>query len=158
MMNKITFYFISFIISVSFTFCDQTTHDHVRSESPFIRDSLVKHIIVLASDSFQGRKPFTLGETRTLDYLQNQFRSLGLEPGNGNSYLQEVPMVEITPICDPPELEFRRRYSGHGIIVPDRKKTRIRKQLACLETRIRIQSHQRAVISCFLNCSSLCSN
>ena len=61
----------------------------------------MQHIIVLASDSFQGRKPFTLGETRTVDYLQNQFRSLGLEPGNGNSYLQEVPMVEITPTADP---------------------------------------------------------
>jgi Zn-dependent M28 family amino/carboxypeptidase len=57
--------------------------------------------MVLSSDSFLGRKPFTLGETRTVKYLQNQFRSLGLEPGNGNSYLQEVPMVEITPTPDP---------------------------------------------------------
>jgi Zn-dependent M28 family amino/carboxypeptidase len=101
MMNKITFYFFTFITSVSCTSCHQTAHEHVQSGSPFIRDSLVKHIIVLASDSFQGRKPFTLGETRTVDYLQNQFRSLGLEPGNGNSYLQEVPMVEITTTPDP---------------------------------------------------------
>ena len=66
----------------------------------FNRDSLAQHIIVLASDSFQGRKPFTLGETRTLAYLENQFRSIGLEPGNGNSYLQDVPMVQITPHPD----------------------------------------------------------
>jgi len=100
-MNKITFYFISLITTVFFFSCQQSTHDHVQTGSPFIRDSLVKHIIILASDSFQGRKPFTPGETRTLDYLQNQFRSLGLEPGNGNSYLQDVPMVEITPVPDP---------------------------------------------------------
>ena len=101
MTNKITFYFISLVTSVSFISCHDTIRDHAQSGSLFIRDSLVKHIIVLASDSFQGRKPFTLGETRTVDYLQNQFRSLGLEPGNGNSYLQEVPMVQITPIADP---------------------------------------------------------
>ena len=101
MTNKITFYFFSFLTSVFFISCQQSVHDHARSGSLFIRDSLVQHIIVLASDSFQGRKPFTLGETRTVDYLQNQFRSLGLEPGNENSYLQEVPMVEITPTADP---------------------------------------------------------
>lgn len=76
--------------------CNQPAQDNKTSASPFNRDSLASHIIMLASDSFQGRKPFTLGETRTLDYLQNQFRSLGLEPGNGTSYLQEVPMVSIT--------------------------------------------------------------
>ncbi len=66
----------------------------------FNRDSLAGHIIVLASDSFQGRKPFSPGEKLTLDYLVNQFRSMGLEPGNGDSYLQEVPMVKITPEPD----------------------------------------------------------
>jgi Zn-dependent M28 family amino/carboxypeptidase len=100
-MNKISFYFFSFITMISFTSCRQSKHDHAQSGSLFNRDTLARHIIVLASDSFLGRKPFTAGETKTVDYLQNQFRSLGLEPGNGNSYLQEVPMVEITPKADP---------------------------------------------------------
>lgn len=58
-------------------------------------DSLLKHIEVLASDDFQGRKPFTAGETKTIAYLQQEFANAGLEPGNGNSYLQEVPMVNL---------------------------------------------------------------
>lgn len=49
----------------------------------------------LASDEFMGRKPFTKGEELTLDYLEKTFDSLGLQPGNGDSYFQEVPMVEI---------------------------------------------------------------
>lgn len=61
---------------------------------------LEKHVKVLASDEFQGRKPFTEGEVKTLEYLQSQYKALGLEPANGNSYLQEVPMVEITPTAD----------------------------------------------------------
>ena len=67
----------------------------------FNKDSLAAHIQVLASDSFQGRRPFTVGETRTVDYLQKEFTSLGLEPGNGNSYLQDVPLVEISPVGIP---------------------------------------------------------
>lgn len=61
---------------------------------------LEDHIRMLASDDFQGRKPFTEGEKKTLQYLEKQFSDLGLEPGNGASYLQEVPMVEITPRAD----------------------------------------------------------
>lgn len=50
----------------------------------------------LASDEFMGRMPFTEGETKTTTYLKKQFEDLGLQPGNGDSYFQEVPMVEIT--------------------------------------------------------------
>ena len=67
----------------------------------FSKDSLVEHIRVLSSDSFQGRRPFSLGEKRTVDYLSRAFAQAGLEPGNGNSFFQDVPMVEITPDCDP---------------------------------------------------------
>ena len=48
-----------------------------------------------------GRKPFTEGERKTLAYLEDQYKALGLEPGNGESYLQEVPMVEITTTASP---------------------------------------------------------
>src|SRR5579863_3569481 len=65
--------------------------------SSFNKDSLAASIRILASDSFQGRRPFTPGETRTIDYLTKSYTALGLEPGNGNSYTQDVPMVEISP-------------------------------------------------------------
>ena len=58
------------------------------------------HIARLASDEFEGRKPGTEAEKRTLQYLESQFRELGLKPGNGASFLQEVPMVEITAAPD----------------------------------------------------------
>lgn len=57
---------------------------------------LAKHVKVLASDEFEGRKPFTEGETRTINYLKEQFRSYGLDPGNGDSYFQPVPLVELS--------------------------------------------------------------
>jgi hypothetical protein len=57
----------------------------------FNADSLGKNISILASDAFQGRKPFTEGETKTVDFLQKAFGSVGLEPGNGKSYLRMCP-------------------------------------------------------------------
>jgi Zn-dependent M28 family amino/carboxypeptidase len=60
------------------------------------QETISKHIERLASDEFLGRKPFTEGEKLTVNYLKNEFEKLGLSPGNGNSYFQDVPMVEIT--------------------------------------------------------------
>ena len=46
----------------------------------------------LASDDFQGRAPGTEGETRTIAYLSEQFRALGLEPGGEHGgWTQRVP-------------------------------------------------------------------
>lgn len=75
--------------------------DYDAGLSAFSADSLKAHIAVLASDSFMGRKPFTEGETRTISYLQQEFKAVGLEAGNGDSYLQEVPMVNITTKAAP---------------------------------------------------------
>jgi len=80
--------------------------------SSFNKDSLAAHIQILSSDSFQGRRPFTIGEDRTVDYLVKSFTALGLEPGNGNSYTQDVPMVEISPSGTP----TMQVQSGKGMI------------------------------------------
>lgn len=71
------------------------------SRYTFTAEPYEAHIRELASDAYQGRLPFTEGETKTIAYLQDQFKKIGLEPGNGDSYLQEVPMVEITTTTDP---------------------------------------------------------
>lgn len=58
---------------------------------------LLEQITTLASDAFEGRAPGTQGETLTTDYLQQQFRQLGLAPGNADGgYLQAVPLVGIS--------------------------------------------------------------
>lgn len=67
----------------------------------FSADSLARHIKVLASDEFEGRKPFTRAETKTINYLSDQFKALGLQPGNGKSYFQDVPMVSIATTASP---------------------------------------------------------
>jgi len=55
-----------------------------------------KHVQVLAADEFEGRAPGGEGERKTLEYLTAEFRAAGLQPANGDSYLQGVPLVSIT--------------------------------------------------------------
>ena len=57
---------------------------------------LAQHIKALASDEFEGRRPFTKGEEKATTYLAAEFKKLGLQPGNKGSYFQPVPLVEIT--------------------------------------------------------------
>lgn len=55
---------------------------------------LLEHMRVLASDRFAGRAPGTRGEDSTVAYLSDQFRRMGLRPGNPDgSWVQEVPLV-----------------------------------------------------------------
>ncbi|MDF2180255.1 M28 family metallopeptidase [Aliiglaciecola sp. CAU 1673] len=51
---------------------------------------------IISSDEFEGRLPTTVGEERTVDFLVKEFKKLGLKPGNGDSYLQPVQLLEIT--------------------------------------------------------------
>jgi hypothetical protein len=90
---------IAFVLIITYTSCnnEETSSDATVS---FSKDSLMQHIKILASDSFEGRKPFSAGETKTVDYITNTFKRMGLEPGNGDSYVQDVPLVEITPRPD----------------------------------------------------------
>jgi Zn-dependent M28 family amino/carboxypeptidase len=61
---------------------------------------LVEHIKVLSSDEYEGRLPSSAGEELTIAYLVEQFEKLGLQPGNGDSWTQDVPLVSITASPD----------------------------------------------------------
>ena len=63
-------------------------------------DDIRKPLKVLASDEFEGRLPTTEGEKKTIDYLVSEFSKAGLQPGNGDSYLQKVALMEITAAPD----------------------------------------------------------
>ena len=59
-------------------------------------EDFAAHVQTLASDEFEGRAPGSAGEEKTVEYLKAQFERMGLQPGNGDSFFQTVPMVETT--------------------------------------------------------------
>ena len=68
-------------------------------DSPFLisAPSILARTKILASDEFEGRGPGTPGEEKTVGYLENEFKKLGLAPGNPDgSFIQQVALVGIT--------------------------------------------------------------
>ena len=74
---------------------------------------LLKNISVLASDAFDGRKPGTAGEDATVNYLTEQFKSVGLLPGGQNgSYTQPVELMGIKS-----EARLSLKAAGNNIMM-----------------------------------------
>src|SRR5438128_6042268 len=67
-------------------------------------DALLAHIKILSSDEFEGRAPGSKGEELSTKYIADQFRAIGLKPGNPDgTYVQEVPLAGIK---SDPRLQF----------------------------------------------------
>lgn len=77
-----------------------TSSDVEKAYQSINSEQLAEHIKVLASDEFGGRAPSSKGEELTLAYLTDQFKALGFEPGNGDSFLQEVQLVSLEADSD----------------------------------------------------------
>jgi Zn-dependent M28 family amino/carboxypeptidase len=82
-----------------------------------------RHVETLASDEFGGRAPASPGEELTVNYLIGNFREMGLEPANGDSYTQAVPLawVEATNnpnlvLTGPDGLEMTLKYPTEQVI------------------------------------------
>jgi Zn-dependent M28 family amino/carboxypeptidase len=97
------FRFLGAVAFVLFFGCSQKNNITNREDglAAFNADSLKRYVAVLASDSLGGRKPFTPGEIKTVNYIKQEFSAAGLEPGNSNSFIQEVPMVSILATAIP---------------------------------------------------------
>lgn len=100
-MMKPNLLLIPALVSILFS-CQEGTQDSHNTDgldstalSAITEDTYKAHVVKLSSDEFLGRKPFTKGDTLTVQYIEQQFKDLGLQPGNGESFFQEVPLVEI---------------------------------------------------------------
>ena len=81
-------------------------------------DALLGHVKTLSSDEFEGRAPGTKGEELSVNYLIDEFKKVGLKPGNTDgTYVQKVPLVGITPA--PAPLVFKKG-SASGVGAPDK--------------------------------------
>lgn len=104
---KFTLLLSAAALSLTLTACDPTAGSAEKVvidpdalpevEVPEISETIMKDVTKqLSADAFQGRAPGTIGEEKTLELLVSKFQEAGLEPGNGESWFQDVPLVEIS--------------------------------------------------------------
>ena len=62
---------------------------------------IAEHVKILASDDFEGRGPATAGEVKTVKYLTEQFKAVGLKLGGdlqkdgSRAWTQDVPLAQF---------------------------------------------------------------
>lgn len=85
------------VISLALAFAG--TSAHAAPEGEVIAPARLSEITRdLASDAFAGRAPGGQGEPRTIAYLIERFKALGLQPaGDDGGWTQSVPLVRLKP-------------------------------------------------------------
>jgi Zn-dependent M28 family amino/carboxypeptidase len=79
----------------------------IRKASGAINGEVYRELIAkIAGDDFEGRSPGTKGEQTTVEFIEEQFGEIGLQPVAGGSYRQDVKLVEITASAQ--QLTFNR--------------------------------------------------
>ena len=88
---------ISLVLLASFFFgCAKEDQKLKAALESITAEELSKNVEILSSDEFEGRSPASKGEEKTISFLKEEFQKVGAMPGNGESFFQELPMVEIT--------------------------------------------------------------
>jgi len=84
------------------TACSPIFGDHQKMDIPEVADGVISEGTMievtreLSTDTFEGRLPGSKGEELTVALLTERFEAAGLKPGNNGSWVQNVPLVEIT--------------------------------------------------------------
>lgn len=93
---------LAMLCALSLTACDMMTKSEPKLDILEVADGDISQATMvditreLSSDKFDGRMPGTEGEELTVALLTERFEAAGLEPGNNGSWVQDVPLVEIT--------------------------------------------------------------
>lgn len=82
--------------------------------APIDQNALRARIATLSGDDFEGRAPATPGGEKTRAWLAAEMESIGLEPGNGDSFEQNVPLVELTLQPDASNLTIGGQQIAYG--------------------------------------------
>jgi Zn-dependent M28 family amino/carboxypeptidase len=94
--KSVLYLLISSVFMFTFVSCSSDEHDIEAAVASLNTDELAHDVEILSSDEFEGRFPASPGEEKTLEFLKAEFEKVGLKAGNGDSFFQEVPLVEIT--------------------------------------------------------------
>lgn len=79
------------------TAAEQITADYLRSQ-----------VATLSSDAFEGRAPATPGDTKARDYLVEQLKQIGFEPGGADGSYQQIFDVVGVEVQMPKQWKFSK--------------------------------------------------
>jgi len=90
-MRKLLFAVAPFIATAALA---QTTEDATKFAATITAADLKEKLTIIASADMEGRETATPGQKKAAAFIEEQFKKLGLKPGNGNSYQQVYPVYQ----------------------------------------------------------------
>jgi hypothetical protein len=90
-MKKMIWILILLISNITFA---QTTNALTKFGKVITTEGLKQKLSIIASAEMEGRETGTQGEKRAAAYIESEFKRMGLQPGNGQSYQQVFPVYQ----------------------------------------------------------------
>ena len=72
----------------------QTTNALTKFGKVITSEGLKQKLSIIASAEMEGRETGTLGQKKAAAYIESEFKRMGLQPGNGQSYQQVYPVYQ----------------------------------------------------------------
>jgi Peptidase family M28/PA domain len=86
---------IGLLFTGSVLFCaGQKKTDPVIFGNSIRAENLSKDLYIVAGKSFEGRETATEGQRKAASFIEQSFRNLGLQPGNGSSFQLPYPVYQ----------------------------------------------------------------
>ncbi len=118
-LMKTILYIILLTLSMT-SFAETQIASHLQSGWDAINTtSLEKNVRYLSSDDLQGRLSLARGDKKAIDWIETQFKQIGLKPVAGNSYLQAVKLIEYIPDRNKSYIQLERANTSIQWKKPD---------------------------------------
>jgi len=75
------------------------SQDNIKYSKTILKKDLERHLIILASDSLEGRETGKKGQKMAAEYLKNNFINIGIPPYKKNKYFQKFKVKSDRHIC-----------------------------------------------------------
>ena len=113
-------HFVCLLIAFSTSICLFAQTETIRKYAAQIQSAeLKKHLSIIASDSLQGRETGTIGQRMAADYLENQFRAIGLNPPQTlGGYQQVFPLQKDSFVSARLKIGFEELEVMQDFLIP----------------------------------------
>ena len=90
------------------------SQENVKYAETIMASDLEKHLIILASDSLEGRETGKPGQKMAADYIMNHFKNIGIPPYKGKKYYQKFKVKSRRHLCkcDDCDMSFMKKMLG----------------------------------------------
>ena len=75
------------------------SQDNVKFAETINKQDLERHLIIIASDSLEGRETGKPGQKIAADYIMNHFKDIGIPPYKKNTYYQKFKVKSGRHLC-----------------------------------------------------------